>query len=178
VAVPAFLLGLLLVGLFAVRLGWLPTGGWVPPAADPVEFLRRIALPVATLGLIQAAVLTRYVRSAVVDMLHQDYMRTALSVGFTRWRAFWVHGLRNVAIPIVTISGLQFAALLVGAVVVERVFVIPGIGSMLVDAVSNRDLQTVQGIVMVLVSLIIVVNFLTELAYQTIDPRLRDGELT
>jgi len=131
-------------------------------------------LPVATLGLIQAAVLTRYVRSAVVDLLGQDYMRTALSVGFTRWRAFWVHGLRNVAIPIITIAGVQFSTLLVGAVVVERVFVIPGAGSLLLDGVANRDLQQVQGIVMVLVAIIILVNLLTELAYLAIDPRIRD----
>lgn len=175
VAVPAFLLGLLLVALFSVRLGWLPTGGWMPPAFNFAEFLRRVTLPVLTLGLIQAAILTRYVRSAVVEMLSQDYMRTALSVGFTRWRAFWVHGLRNVAIPIITISGVQFAALLVGAVVVERVFVIPGIGSMLIDAVANRDLQTVQGIVMLVVAVIIVANLITDLAYLAIDPRVRDG---
>ena len=175
VAVPAFLLGLLLVALFAVRLRWLPTGGWMPPAFNFVEFVRRVTLPVVTLGLIQAAILTRYVRSAVVEMLSQDYMRTALSVGFTRWKAFWVHGLRNVAIPIVTIAGVQFAALLVGAVVVERVFVIPGIGSMLIDAVANRDLQTVQGIVMMIVAVIVLANLLTELAYLAIDPRVRDG---
>jgi len=177
VAIPAFLLGMLLVALFSVRLGWLPTGGWLPPAVSFTGFLSRVALPVVTLGLIQGAILTRYVRSAVVDLLHQDYMRTALSVGFTRWRALWVHGLRNVAIPIITVSGVQFAALLVGAVVVERVFVIPGIGSMLVDAVANRDLPTVQGIVMLLVGIVIVVNLLTELAYFAIDPRLRDGEV-
>jgi len=174
VAVPAFLLGLLLVALFAVRLRWLPTGGWMPPAFDFTEFIRRVTLPVITLGLIQGAILTRYIRSAVVEMMGQDYMRTALGVGFTRWRAFWVHGLRNVAIPIVTISGVQFAALLVGAVVVERVFQIPGIGSMLVDAVANRDLQTVQGIVMMLVTVIIAANLLTELAYLAIDPRVRE----
>lgn len=176
-AIPAFLLGLLLVALFAVHLGWLPTGGWMPPANSVSEFLRRVTLPVITLGLVQAAILTRYVRATVIQQLSQDYMRTAYSVGFTKWGAFWRHGLRNVAIPLVTITGVQFAALLVGAVVVERVFVIPGIGSMLVDAVANRDLQTVQGIVMTLVAIIIIVNLLAELAYCAIDPRVRDEVL-
>ena len=174
-AVPGFLLGLVLVALFSVRLGWLPAGGWVPPAFGFGEFLRRVALPVLTLGLIQAAILTRYVRSAVVEQLDLDYLRTARAVGNTRIQALWRHGLRNAAIPVLTIAGLQIAALLVGAVVIERVFRVPGIGSMLVDAVGNRDLVAVQGIVMVLVAIIIIVNLATELAYRLVDPRLRTG---
>jgi peptide/nickel transport system permease protein len=175
VAVPAFLLGLLLVAFFSVRLGWLPAGGWLPPAFGFGEFLRRVTLPALTLGLIQGAILTRYVRSAIVDQLELDYLRTARSLGLTRLQAIWRHGLRNAAIPILTIAGVQTSSMLVGAVVVERVFRVPGIGSMLVDAVANRDLLTVQGIVMVIVAIVVVVNLLTEIAYRVIDPRVRSG---
>jgi len=173
VAVPAFLLGLLLISFFAVRLGLLPSGGWIPPAFNFGEFIRRVALPALTLGLVQAAILTRYVRAAVVDQLNQDYLRTARAVGNRKWQALWRHGLRNAAIPILTVAGIQIATLLIGAVVVERVFVVPGLGSMLVDAVANRDLQAVQGIVMMLVLLVVAINLLTELAYAAIDPRIR-----
>ncbi|MCL1801033.1 MAG: ABC transporter permease [Promicromonosporaceae bacterium] len=172
-AIPGFLLGLLLVALFSVNLGWLPAGGWVPPAFGFAEFLRRVTLPALTLGVIQGAVLTRYVRSAVIEQLDLDYLRTARATGLTQVQALWRHGLRNAAIPVLTVSGLQTASMLIGAVVIERVFRVPGLGSLLVDAVGNRDLLTVQGIVMVLVAIIIVVNFLTELAYVAIDPRLR-----
>ena len=174
VAVPAFLMGLLLIALFAVRLGWLPAGGWLPPAFGFGEFLRRAALPVLTLGLVQAAILTRYVRSAVLEQLGQDYLRTARAQGLTQAQALRRHGLRNAAIPVLTILGVQFAALLVGAVVVERVFLVPGIGSLLVDSVANRDLQAVQGIVMVLVVIVLAVNLLTDLLYTALDSRVRE----
>jgi peptide/nickel transport system permease protein len=173
VAIPAFLIGLLLISAFAVQAGLLPAGGWLPPAANSVEFLRRVILPTITLGLVQAAILTRYVRAAVLEQLGQDYLRTARSIGNRRWAALLRHGLRNAAIPILTIAGIQLATLLIGAVVVERVFVIPGIGSMLVDSVANRDLQAVQGIVMVLVLLVVLINLIIELAYALIDPRIR-----
>ncbi|TQM46008.1 ABC transporter permease [Pseudonocardia cypriaca] len=173
VAIPSFLAGILLVTVFAVRLGWLPSGGWVPPAQDPVEFLRRLLLPALALGLVQGAVLTRYVRSAVLDVLREDYLRTARSKGLTPGRALVRHGLRNAAIPVVTVLGLQLATLLVGAVVVERVFVIPGLGSLLLDGVANRDLLLVQGVVIVLVLAVLVVNFLVDVAYAVLDPRLR-----
>jgi peptide/nickel transport system permease protein len=175
VAVPSFIAGILLVTVFAVRLGWLPSGGWTPPAQDPVEFLRRLVLPALALGLVQGAVLTRYVRSAVLDELGEDYLRTARSKGLTPTRALVRHGLRNAAIPVVTVLGLQLATLLVGAVVVERVFVIPGLGSLLLDGVANRDLLLVQGVVMVLVLAVLVVNFLVDVAYTVLDPRLRHG---
>ena len=175
VAVPAFLAGILLVTVFAVRLGWLPPNGWTAPAEDPVMFVKHLILPALSLGLVQGAVLTRYVRSAVLDVLREDYLRTARSKGLRPGRALLRHGLRNAAVPVVTVLGLQLATLLIGTVVVERVFVIPGLGSLLLDSVSSRDLVIVQDVVMILVVAVLVVNFLVDLAYLLIDPRLRTG---
>ncbi|WP_329479332.1 ABC transporter permease [Kribbella sp. NBC_01484] len=176
VAVPAFLAGILLIMLFAVKLGWLPANGWTPPAQDPTMFVKQLILPALALGLVQGAVLTRYVRSAVLDVLREDYLRTARAKGLRPFPALWRHGLRNAAVPVVTVLGLQLATLLIGAVVVERVFVIPGLGSLLLDGVSNRDLLLVQDVVMVLVVAVLVVNFLVDLLYVALDPRLRTGE--
>jgi peptide/nickel transport system permease protein len=173
VAVPAFLAGILLITLFAVRLGWLPANGWTAPAEDPAMFLRQLTLPALSLGLVQAAVLTRYVRSAVLDVLREDYLRTARAKGLTPYRALLRHGLRNAAVPVVTVLGLQLATLLIGAVVVERVFVVPGLGSLLLDAVSTRDLIVVQDVVMLLVVAVLLVNFVVDVLYVLIDPRLR-----
>lgn len=176
VAVPAFLAGIVLVAVFAVRLRWLPANGWVPPAQDPVGFVRCLVLPVCSLALVQAAVLARYVRSAVIDVLREDYLRTARAKGLLPRQALVRHGLRNAAVPVVTVLGLQLASLLVGAVVVERVFVLPGLGSMLLDAVGNRDLLVVQDVVMLLVVAVLVIGLLVDLAYLLIDPRLRRGD--
>jgi peptide/nickel transport system permease protein len=173
VAVPAFLVGILLVWLFAVQLRWLPAGEYVVPASDPGGFLQHMILPWFTLGLVQAAVLTRYVRSAVLDEMGQDYLRTARSKGLTPWQAVLRHALRNAAIPVLTVLGLQMITILVGAVVVERIFVIPGIGSWLVEMVGNQDTLAVQAIVMTLVAVALLVSFVIDLAYTLIDPRLR-----
>jgi len=175
VAVPAFLAGILLITVFAVRLGWLPANGWTPPNEDPVQFLRQLVLPGLSLGLVQGAVLTRYVRSSVLDVQREDYIRTARAKGLGPFRALWRHGFRNAAIPVVTVLALQLSTLLIGAVVVERVFVIPGLGSLLLDQVSNRDLVFVQDIVMLLVLAVLLVNFVVDVLYVVIDPRLRVG---
>jgi peptide/nickel transport system permease protein len=175
VAVPAFLAGILLIMVFAVKLGWLPANGWTPPAQDPAMFLKQLVMPALSLGLVQGAVLTRYVRSAVLEVLREDYLRTARAKGLRPFPALWRHGIRNAAVPVVTVLGLQLATLLIGAVVVERVFVIPGLGSLLLDGVSNRDLVLVQDVVMVLVIAVLVVNFLVDLLYVVLDPRLRVG---
>lgn len=173
VAVPAFLAGILLITLFAVQLRWLPANGWTPPIEDPVMFLRQLALPALSLGVVQGAVLSRYVRSAVLDVLREDFLRTARSKGLTPYRALRRHGLRNAMVPVITVLGLQLATLLIGAVVVERVFVIPGLGGLLLDAVATRDLLLVQAVVMVLVVAVLAVNFLVDVLYVVIDPRLR-----
>ena len=175
VAVPAFLAGILLITVFAVGLGWLPANGWTPPVEDPVMFLKQLALPALSLGLVQGAVLTRYVRSAVLDVLREDYLRTARAKGLRPGQSLMRHGLRNAAVPVVTVLALQLATLLIGAVVVERVFVIPGLGSLLLDSVSNRDPIMVQDVVMILVIAVLFVNFVVDLLYTLIDPRLRTG---
>jgi peptide/nickel transport system permease protein len=173
IAVPAFLAGILLVAVFAVALGWLPANGYVVPATDPLGFLRHMVLPWLSLGLVQGAVLARYVRSAVLDEIGQDYLRTARSKGLTRWQAVVRHSSRNAAIPVLTVLGVQLITILIGAVVVERVFVIPGIGSFLADSVARQDRLAVQGIVVTIVALSLAVSFLVDVAYTVIDPRLR-----
>jgi peptide/nickel transport system permease protein len=175
VAVPAFLTGILLITVFAVGLGWLPPNGWTAPADDPVMFLKQLTLPALSLGLVQGAVLTRYVRSAVLEVRREDYLRTARSKGLRPGQALVRHGLRNAAVPVVTVLALQLATLLIGTVVIERVFVIPGLGSLLLDSVANRDLVLVQDVVMLLVIAVLLVNFLVDLLYLLIDPRLRTG---
>jgi peptide/nickel transport system permease protein len=173
IAIPAFLAGILLVFVFAVKAQALPSGGYVPIAEDPAGWLRSLLLPWLSLGLVQGAVLTRYVRSAVLDVMREDYLRTARAKGRGRMGALWRHGLRNASIPVVTILGLQLATLLIGAVVVERVFVIPGLGDLLLNGVAGRDLLLVQGVVMVLVAAVLLINFLVDVAYAALDPRLR-----
>lgn len=174
IAVPSFLVGIIMVAFFAVRLGWLPANGWIPPDQDFGGFIARLIMPVISLALVQGAMLTRYVRSSVVDVMDQDYIRTARALGLSHAEALRRHGLRNAALPVLTVTGLQLTTLIVGAVVIESVFVIPGLGSMLLDAVSNRDLTTMQTLVMLLVFFTLVINLATDLAYRVIDPRLKE----
>lgn len=173
VAIPGFLAGILLVMVFAVGLGWLPANGWTPPSEDFGDFLRRLILPVVALASVQGAILTRYVRSAVLEVMSEDYLRTARAKGLSKTQALMKHGLRNAAIPVITVTGVQIAALIIGAVVIERVFVIPGLGSMLLDAVGNRDLLTVQSVVMVLVAITLILNLVVDVLYTIVDPRMR-----
>ncbi|MFD1535632.1 ABC transporter permease [Nonomuraea guangzhouensis] len=173
IAIPAFLAGILLVFVFAVKAQALPSGGYVPIDEDPQAWLLGLLLPWLSLGLVQGAVLTRYVRSAVLDVMREDYLRTARAKGRGRMGALWRHGLRNASIPVVTVLGLQLATLLVGAVVVERVFVIPGLGDLLLNGVAGRDLLLVQGVVMVLVVAVLLINFVVDVTYAVLDPRLR-----
>ena len=174
IAIPGFLLGILLV-FVSLRLGWLPANGWTPPGEDFGDFIRRIILPVAALAGVQSAILTRYVRSAVLEVMHEDYLRTARAKGLSPTRALLRHGLRNAAIPVLTVTSVQFAALIIGAVVIERVFVVPGLGSMLLTAVGNRDLLTVQSVVMVLVAITLIINLVVDVLYTVLDPRIRRG---
>lgn len=175
IAVPNFLAAIILVIIFSLTLGWFPSQGWMAPVEGFGGFLIRLVLPVVSLALVQAAILTRYVRSAVLDVMREDYIRTARAKGLTRTKALFVHGLRNAAIPVITVAGVQLATLLVGAVIIEQIFVIPGIGSELVRAVANRDLVTVQGIVMVLVFLVLIINLIVDVLYPIVDPRIRNA---
>ncbi|RKW69925.1 ABC transporter permease [Galactobacter caseinivorans] len=172
-AVPGFLAGVLLVLGLSLGLGWLPPSGWVVPADDPAAFLAHLVLPVLALTAVQAAILTRYVREAMLEVIGQDYIVEARSKGLTRGQALVRHGLRNAAVPVLTVTGVQLSALLVGAVVIESVFDVPGVGSLLVEAVAGRDMVSVQGIVMVLVLITVVLNLCVDLLHTVIDPRTR-----
>ncbi len=173
VAVPGFLAGLLLVLVFAVTLHWLPASGWRAPVEGVGAFASHLLLPALSLGLIQGAVLSRYVRSAVLDVAGEDFIRTARAKGMTPLQALLRHGLRNALVPVITVSAVELAALFVGAIVIETVFVVPGLGSLLVAAVQNRDLIEVQAIVMVIVVVVLVINLLVDLLQLAVDPRLR-----
>ena len=175
VSIPGFLAGMLLVTLFAVTLRWLPAGGWSDPGDGIGDFVSHLILPAVALGSVQGAVLSRYVRAAVLEVMRDDFLRTARAKGLTPAQALVKHGLRNAAVPVLTVLGVQIAALLVGTVVIERVFAIPGLGSLLLDTVALRDLPSVQGIVMVLVGLVLVINLLIDIAHTVIDPRLRSA---
>lgn len=175
ISVPNFLAGLILVSVFSVQLGWLPSGGWTAPADDPVEFLRHLILPALSLGLVRGAILARYTRAAVLDIQREDFMRTARAKGLTPGAAMRRHGVRNALVPVITVTGVEFSALVIGAVVIETVFVVPGMGSLLLRSVANRDLVQVQAIVMVIVILVLVVNLLVDLVHSIVDPRLRSA---
>ncbi len=175
-AIPAFWAAIGLVLLFAVHLRWLPANGYVPLTTNPAGWAAHLVLPVVSLAIVQASVLVRYVRSAFIDVLSEDYYRTARAVGWRPFPALLRHGLRNAALSLVTIVGLQLASVLVGAIVIESVFALPGLGSQLLDAVSQRDLSIVQGVVMFLAAAVLLINFLVDLSYAWIDPRLRAGE--
>ncbi|CAB0516040.1 ABC transporter permease [Corynebacterium diphtheriae] len=173
IAIPSFLAAILLITVFSVHLGWFPANGWVVPSSDFSGFASRLILPVFSLGIVQAAIMSRYVRSAALEVMNADFMRTARAQGLSMGQALRRHGVRNAALPVLTVTGVQLATLLVGAVVIEKVFVIPGLGSMLLSAVSNRDLPTVQTIVMLLVVIAVVINAIVDLLYVIIDPRIR-----
>lgn len=176
-AIPAFLAGILLVVVFAVQLRWVPANGYVPFTEDTYQWARHLVLPVISLTLVQSSVLTRYARSAFIEVLTEDWFRTARSAGWTTRAAMLRHGVRNAALSIVTVLGLQLTTLFVGAIVVESVFNLPGLGSLLLDAVLNRELVEVQAIVMLLVAMVLLINMLVEVSYTLIDPRLARGDL-
>lgn len=173
IAIPEFWAGILLSTLVAVKLGWLPAGGFPGWGETVSGSLKSLVLPAIALALVQASVLTRYIRSAILDVLGEDFMRTARAGGLTRSGALRRHGLRNAAIPIVTVLGLQIAGLLVGAVVIENVFNLPGLGAGLLSGVLGRDTVLVQDIVMLLTATVLVVNLIVDLSYRLLDPRLR-----
>jgi peptide/nickel transport system permease protein len=173
VAIPNFWFGMLLVLLFAVTLRWLPPGGFVPWGENPFAAFASLVLPSIALALPQAAILARVMRTALVDVQGSDYIRTARAKGLTMSEAVWKHGVRNAMLPVLTILGLQFAYLVAGTVIVENVFYLPGLGRLIFDAISARDLILVRSSVIILVLAVIGTMFLTDLAYAWVDPRLR-----
>ena len=176
IAVPVFWFSMLLVLLFAVNLRWLPSGGF-PGWDDPVAALRSLVLPTVSLCFVQTAILARVVRTSVLEVMQLDYVRTARSLGYSRRHVLWRHILPNALIPIVTIAGMQFAAVVTGTIVIENVFYLPGLGRLAFQAISNRDLITVQALVLFFAAIVVATNFLVDLLYLAIDPRLRgDGD--
>ena len=173
IAIPAFWLSILLVLLFAVKLRWLPPGGF-PGWENPADAIRSLILPTLALTLVQSAVLARVTRSSMLEVMRQDYIRTARASGFHRSRILWRHTLPNALIPIVTIIGMQFAALVTGTIVIENVFYLPGLGKLIFQSISNRDLPTVQALVMLFAAIVIIANFIVDITYSVIDPRLKD----
>ena len=173
VAVPNFWFAMLLVLVFAVQLRWFSAGGFPGWDAGLLAGLKALALPAIALALPQASILARVMRSALLDTLGEDFIRTARAKGLTRGQALRRHAVRNALIPVLTIIGLQFSFLLAGAIIIENVFFLPGLGRLVFQAISQRDLVVVESVVMLLVFAVILVTFLVDLAYAAVDPRLR-----
>ncbi|MCX2714938.1 ABC transporter permease [Mycolicibacterium sp. J2] len=173
VSVPDFWLGILLISLFSSVLGWLPTSGYRPLFDDPVGWLRHVILPGLTVGVVAAAILTRYVRSAVLEVAAMGYVRTARSKGLPPRVVTLRHTVRNALVPILTITGIQLATILGGVIVVEVVFSWPGLGRLVYNSVAARDYPVIQGAVLLIAVLFLAVNLLVDLLYAIADPRIR-----
>ncbi|MEM9966962.1 MAG: ABC transporter permease [Pseudomonadota bacterium] len=173
VAVPNFWFAMMLVLIFAINLRWFAAGGFIGWDAGFWAGIHALTLPAIALALPQAAILARVMRSSLLDVLGEDFMRTARAKGLSRRQALWRHGLRNALIPVLTIIGLQFSFLLAGSIIIEQVFYLPGLGRLIFQSISARDLIVVESVVMLLVFSVILVNFVVDLAYAAVDPRLR-----
>lgn len=173
IAVPNFWFAMILVFIFAIQLGWFSAGGFPGWEGGLWPALKALTLPAIALALPQAAILARVMRSSLIDMLGEDFIRTARAKGLTRSQVLWRHGFRNALIPVLTILGLQFSFLIAGGIIIEQVFYIPGLGRLIFQAISARDLITVETVVMLLVFAVIVVTFAVDILYAIVDPRLR-----
>lgn len=173
-SIPDFWFGIVLIIFFGVWLGWLPTGGFVPLSEDPQGWLLSMILPAFTLAVTQMGFIARMTRSAMLDVLNQDYIRTARAKGMTSRTVIFVHALRNAMIPIVTVVGVLTGVLLSGAVVIEMVYSLPGVGRLIVGAIQRRDFPIIQGGLLVTACVFVFVNILVDIIYVWIDPRVRD----
>jgi peptide/nickel transport system permease protein len=173
VSIPDFWMGILLIGLFASTLGWLPTSGYRPLLQDPGGWLRHIVLPGLTVGLVAGAIMTRYVRSAVLEVAEAGYVRTARSKGLAPAVVTARHIVRNALVPILTITGIQLATILGGVIVVEVVFAWPGLGRLTYNAVAARDYPVIQGAVLLIAALFLLINLVVDVLYAVVDPRIR-----
>lgn len=177
IAIPSFWFAILLILLFAVKLQWVGAGGFPGWSDDDGgglwAGLQALILPALALALVQAAILARVTRSALLEVMREDFVRTARAKGLSRRQALWRHVLRNAMIPVLTVAGLQFANLITGTIVVENVFVLPGVGRLVFQAISNRDLIVVRDVVMLLAAVVVLVNLAVDVLYALIDPRLR-----
>lgn len=175
IAIPVFWVGILLVTAFAINIRFFPSGGFPSRGWHaPAEALRALTLPVLTVAIVMSASLLRYVRAATLDVLGSDYLRTARALGSSFTEALVRHGIRNGAVPVISILGIELASAFLGAVVVERVFTLPGLGSMLLLGIQQRDYPNVQGVLFVSTLLVLLVGFMADLVQRLIDPRLRD----
>jgi peptide/nickel transport system permease protein len=174
-SVPSFWLGILMILAFSLQLGWLPSGGFVPWSESFWQAVRHLIMPSVALGLVLAATIVRMERSSVLEVLAEDYMRTARAKGLSESRVIYRHALANALIPTVTIVGLQVGTLLGGAIIVEQIFSLPGLGRLVLFAVFNRDWPLIQGLVFFLATLTIALNFLVDLSYAWLDPRIGRG---
>ena len=177
ISVPNFWLALLLILLFAVHLRWFSAGGFPGWDAGPWPALKSLLLPALALATVQGAILTRFTRSAVLETMREDYVRTARAKGLTRGQTLRRHVLRNAMIPIVTVMGLQFANLLAGTIVVEDVFALPGVGRLILQAITNRDIVVVRDVVTLLAAMVVLINLGVDLLYAAIDPRLKSSDV-
>lgn len=173
VSIPSFWLGIMLILLLSVRLHLLPASGYIPFFQDPVGNLQRMLMPAFVLGAALAAVLMRQTRNSMIEVMSANYIRTAYSKGLAEWVVIFRHALRNGLIPIVTILGLQMGALMGGAVVTEQIFVVPGFGRLIVEAVFTRDYPLVQGVVLITASAYVLINLLVDVSYSLLNPRIR-----
>jgi peptide/nickel transport system permease protein len=178
IAIPNFWFAILLILLFSVQLKWFSAGGF-PGWEDEgiLGGLRALLLPALSLAVVQSAILARITRSAVLEVLREDFVRTARAKGVTQRGALWGHVLRNAMIPVVTVMGLQFAELLAGTIVVESVFYLPGLGRLIFQSISNRDLIVVRNCVMLLAAMVVIVNFVVDVLYAVIDPRVKASDI-
>ncbi|WP_099867109.1 ABC transporter permease [Pararhizobium haloflavum] len=175
IAIPNFWFAMLLVFVFAITLRWFSAGGFPGWDAGFLPAMKALTLPAIALALPQASILARVMRSALIDTMGEDYVRTARAKGLTARQALWRHALRNALIPVLTIIGLQFSFLLAGAIIIENVFFLPGLGRLVFQAITQRDLIVVKSVVILLVFAVTVVTFLVDMAYAAVDPRLRRG---
>ncbi len=173
IAIPNFWFAMLMVYIFAVILQWVPAGGFPGWDQGILAVLKSLILPAIALALPQAAILSRVTRSALLEALGEDYIRTARAKGLTRSMVLWRHALRNAMIPVLTIMGLQFAFLLAGTIIIENVFYLPGLGRLIFQAITQRDLIVVESTVVLLVASVILINFLVDITYAWVDPRLQ-----
>ena len=177
IAVPNFWFAILLILLFSVHLQWFSAGGFPGWDEGVADALKALLLPALSLAVVQAAILARITRSAVLEVLREDFVRTARAKGLSQRATLWRHVLRNAMIPVVTVMGLQFANLLAGTIVVENVFYLPGLGRLIFQSISNRDLIVVRNCVMLLATMVIIVNFVVDVLYAVIDPRVKASDI-
>lgn len=172
-SVPSFWLGLVLIQIFAVALGWFPVSGYGAPGAPLTERLHALVLPATVLGLLNSALIIRFTRASMLDVLGEDYVRTARSKGLSEATVILKHALRNALVPIVTVLGLTIALMIGGAVVTETVFGLPGVGNLVVNAVLRRDYPVIQGALLVIAAIYVLINFAIDLLYAVVDPRVK-----